>query len=92
MTSNQTAVPPPHPGRTTAQRRALDAIGCGNHAPIMSVKTRDFLLRDGLIEHVGGRRIGEGALAVTVREYQMPIPVHMAWCAAVAAEVDDANV
>ncbi len=90
MPDNQ-AIRPRHPGRTPAQRRALDAIGCGHYAPIMSDKTRDSLLRAGLIEHAGGRRIGNGALAVVVQEYQMPIPVHMAWCEFCASEKEDAN-
>lgn len=78
MAENNQTRPPDHPGKTPAQRRALDAIGCGNYAPIMADKTRDALLRDGLIEPAGERRFRTGALAVTVQEYQMPIPVHMA--------------
>jgi hypothetical protein len=90
---NQTspAPAPKHPGRTAAQRRALDAIGCGNYAPIMARATRDALLRDGLIEPAGERRIGTGALAVVIQEFQMPISVHMAWCAAAAAEEEVAD-
>lgn len=91
MTSDNQTTQPEHPGRTQAQRRAIDAIGCGNHAPIMSDKTRDSLLRDGLIERVGEPRIGKGAPTVTAQEYQMPIPVHMVWCAAVAKDEDGVN-
>lgn len=73
-----------HPGRSSAQRRVLDAIGCGNYSPIMSKATRDAMLRDGLIVKCGEKRFGTGPLAVVVDEYEMPIPVHMQWCEAVA--------
>jgi hypothetical protein len=77
-----------HPGKTAAQRRALDAIGCGNFSPIMAKATRDSLLRDGLIELAGQKYVGGGGLRVTIDEFSMPIRVHMAWCAAMAAEHD----
>lgn len=77
-----------YPGRTPAQRRALDAIGCGNYSPIMSRATRDALLRNGLIVEAGEKIIGSGPFAVHVKEYVMPIPVHMQWCRAVAAEYE----
>lgn len=79
-----------HPGKTPAQKRVLDAIGCGNYSPIMAKATRDALLDAGLIEPCGTKVLGGGALAVRIEEYQMPIQVHMQWCAAVAAEEDDA--
>jgi hypothetical protein len=75
-----------HPGKTAAQRRALDAIGCGNYSPIMAAATRDALLAAGAIEPCGVRVLGRGALAVSIPEYQMPIPVHMQWCSAVASD------
>jgi hypothetical protein len=76
-----------HPGRTPAQRRVLDAIGCGNVSPIMSKSTRDALLRAGLIVNVGQRREPFiGGLRMTIDEYAMPTPVHMAWCNATADE------
>lgn len=77
---------PGHPGKTAAQRRALDLIGCGNFSPIISKATRDALLRQGLIEQCGTRLVGIGPLTVRVAEYQMPFPVHIAWCTAVAAD------
>ena len=43
---------PPHPGRTSAERRALDAIGCGQ-PPRCSPKTLKALLDAGLIVDVG---------------------------------------
>lgn len=90
MTDNQTTGNAPgtpvHPGKTAAQRRALDAIGCGNYAPIIANATRDALLKAGLIERAGERRLGVGALAVVVQEYVMPIAVQIAWCNAVQSE------
>lgn len=71
---------PRHPGASKAQRAALDAIGTGNFTPAMTAKTKAALLEAGLIQKCGERRIGRGPLAVTVEEYEMPIPVHMEWC------------
>ncbi len=76
----------PHPGRTVAQRRALDAIGCGNNSPIMATATRDALLASGLIVHLGDDVVGGRGIGVRVAVYEMPIPVHMQWCNAVADE------
>ncbi len=76
---------PPHPGRTAAERRALDAIGCGNFTPAMAPKVRQRLLEAGLIVQCGERLIGRSPLAVRIPEYEMPIPVHFQWCSAVAA-------
>jgi hypothetical protein len=70
-----------HPGKTPAQRRVLDEIGCGNHSPIMARATRDKLLRDGLIiELEPERRPFIGSLCMTIQRFEMPIPVHMQWC------------
>ena len=81
---------PKHPGRTAAQRRALDEIGCGNFSPAMSRKTCDAMVRAGLIEPCGIKVLGRDAFGViSIPEYQMPIPAHMQWCKAVACEVDD---
>ena len=38
---------PKHPGRTPAQRRVLDAIGCGNNSPRMVAAVRDAMLKAG---------------------------------------------
>lgn len=75
-----------HPGRTAAQRRALDAIGCGDFSPPMPKATRDVLLRDGLVVPCGHKMFGTGPFAVRVQEYCMPVNVHIAWCEAVAHE------
>lgn len=78
-----------HPGKTPAQRKVLDMIGCGERTPPMSRKTREALLREGLIEVCGRRCLGQDALGpIEIEEYQMPIPVHMAWCEAMAAQRD----
>ena len=77
---------PPHPGRTAAQRRVLDAIGCGESSPRMSPKVRDALLTADLIVQCGERVVCQDRFGtVTAPEYVMPIPVHMQWCSAVAA-------
>ncbi len=73
------AVAPKHPAATPAQRRILDAIGCGDSSPIMTKRTRDAMLKAGLIEEVS-KRVMPGALPLIIRQFQMPIPVHMAWC------------
>ena len=76
----------PHPGRTPAQRKVLDAIGCGDFSPSMSPRVRDALIAAGLITPAGEKVLGRDAFGpITIPEYEMPIPVHMQWCAAVAA-------
>ena len=79
----------PHPGKTAAQRRALDAIGCGNFSPRMLDQVRAAMLKAGLIQPAGVKVYGTGPLAVYVQEYEMPIPVHMAWCKAMADQHAD---
>ena len=69
-----------HPANTPAQRKILDEIGCGNYSPIMQDATRRSLLRQGLIQKCGEKRIGNPPFHVTIIEYQMPIPVHIQWC------------
>ncbi|MGU3536798.1 hypothetical protein [Methylobacterium sp. A54F] len=76
---------PTHPGRTAAERKILDAIGCGDFNPRMHPKVRDRLLEAGLVVQCSERLIGQGWSAVRLPEYAMPIPVHMQWCSAVAA-------
>jgi hypothetical protein len=43
---------PKHPGRTPAQCRVLDAIGCGNNSPRMVAAVRDAMLKAGLIVEI----------------------------------------
>ncbi|PZR77345.1 MAG: hypothetical protein DI537_43320 [Stutzerimonas stutzeri] len=79
-----------HPGTTVAERRVLDAIGGGDSCPPMTARTRDAMLRKGLIHKVGERELGRdrfGVVALPI--YEMPIPIHMQWCSAVAAEEPD---
>jgi hypothetical protein len=77
-----------HPGRTPAQRRVLDQIGCGNFSPIMANSTRDALLKAGLIVETESRTEPFGPFRVTIREFTMPLPVHYVWCQAMEAEYD----
>ena len=78
---------PKHPGRTAAQRRVLDEIGCGENCPRMADATRDALLREGLIVELGRKSLGRDRFGeITIPQYEMPIPVHMQWCKAVAEE------
>lgn len=81
-------IPPKHPGSTKAQRRILDQIGSGNYSPMMAKATCKALLDAGLIVKCGEKIFGKGPLAVRVDEYEMPIPVHMQWCAAMAHDYD----
>ena len=75
---------PPHPGRTSAERRALDKIGCGQ-PPGCSPKTLKALIDAGMIEDPGGKIRQDALGSYRVPFYEMTIPVHMAWCAAAAA-------
>jgi hypothetical protein len=80
-----------HPGKTPAQRRVLDEIGCGNYSPNASKKTISALLEQGLIEELSPLRIPFiGSLCMEVRQFQMPIPVHFQWCASCLDE-DEAD-
>lgn len=74
----------PHPGRTSAERRALDRIGCGE-PPGCSQKTLRNLLSAGLIVEAGSQTRRDALGAYSVPSYEMPVPVHMQWCNAVAA-------
>jgi hypothetical protein len=73
----------PHPGRTAAERKALDQVGCGQ-PPGCSHKTLRNLLDAGLIVEVGGQTRRDALGEYRIPSYEMPIPVHMAWCNAVA--------
>ena len=75
---------PPHPGRASAQRCALDAIGCGE-PPRCSSATLKALLDAGLIEETGVEIRRDALGSYRIPTYEMPIPVHMQWCSAVAA-------
>lgn len=69
-----------------AQRRALDNLSCGLSAGA-SQRTLAALADRGLI--VGQERTSRDRFGVmTWIEYEVPIPVHMAWCAVCAEEWD----
>jgi len=74
----------PHPGRTSAERRALDRIGCGE-LPSCSPKTLKALLDAGMIVDAGGTMRRDALGSYKVPFYEMTIPTHMQWCSAVAA-------
>lgn len=73
----------PHPSRTSAERRALDRIGCGE-PPACSSKTLRNLLDAGLIVDQGGETRRDALGSYTVPSYAMPLAVHYQWCSAVA--------
>ena len=73
----------PHPGRTSAERRALDQVGCGE-PPSCSPRTLRRLLDGGLLIDQGGEVRRDALGTSTVPSYAMPLPVHYAWCSAVA--------
>jgi hypothetical protein len=76
---------PPHPGKTPAQRRVLDEIGCGNFSPVAAKATIKALLDAGLIFEMSPARVPFlGAICMEVRRFEMPIAVHIWWCDAVA--------
>jgi hypothetical protein len=76
----------PHPGRTAAEREALDRVGCGE-PPGCSHKTLRNLLDAGLIVEAGSQTRRDSLGEYQIRAYAMPVAVHMRWCA--AAEVTD---
>lgn len=78
----------PHPGRTSAERRALDKIGCGQ-PPGCSPKTLKAMLDAGMIEDTGSQVRRDALGSYRVPFYEMTIPTHMAWCSAVAASDEE---
>ena len=70
-----------HPGKTKAQRAVLDQIGCGQYTPSAQRKTLDKMVADGLLDRLPDRVIGRDSLGIiALPQFEMPIPVHMAWC------------
>lgn len=82
---------PRHPaaGCTPAQRHTFEALAIG-FVSGHNRETIKSLLRRGLIEKVGERVIGAPPLRVHVPVYEVPLPLHMAWCEWRAANVADA--
>lgn len=63
---------------TKVQREALDTIGCGIDTGY-NARTWKALERVGLIDG-SDQRLG-GRFPITIRRYEMPIHVHINWCA-----------
>lgn len=79
-----------HPGRTKAQREALDQIGCGNACPPMARATAKALVRHGLIQRCEDKGLGRDRFGlIAIPQFQMPIPIHMQWCEFQAATCDE---
>jgi len=84
---------PRHPGRTEEQRRVLDEIGCGNFRPTARPSTIKALLKAGLIQQCGEKVLGKDRFGViAIPEYQMPTPVHMAWCKYQTSQFTDSDL
>ena len=62
----------PHPGRTSAERRALDRIDCGE-PPACAQK----MLAAGLIVEAGSQTRHDAPGKYKIPNFEMPIPVHM---------------
>ncbi len=83
----------PHPGKTKAQRDALDRIGCGDNCPPMSDRTRDRMLEEGLIRQLSDKLVGSDAFGpITIPQFEMPIPVHMQWCDAMSEQLTEEDL
>ncbi|MEM1344785.1 MAG: hypothetical protein AAGI34_09430 [Pseudomonadota bacterium] len=68
-----------HPAPAGAQRRAFEQIATGNSSPIMAKTTQDALLRKGLIVELSPLVL-PGVIPVTIRRFEVPVPIHMQWC------------
>ena len=77
-----------HPGRTPAQRRVLDEIGCGNNSPMMSHATRNALLANGDIVRISDKVLSDNIGKFTISQYEMSIPTHMQWCEFCSKEME----
>lgn len=72
---------PRHPGRSAAERRILDEVGCGQNTPRAYQKTLDRMVAAGLLTFLGHETIGRDALgAIRLPVYEMPAHVHIRWC------------
>ena len=70
-----------HPGKTVAQRRVLDHIGCGDYLPSATRETLDRMVGLGLLTRLQDRVLGrDGFGTIAVPQYEMPLPVHYQWC------------
>jgi len=74
---------------SSAQRRVLDAVGCGNHSPIAARRTIEAMLAKGLLFEIEPIRLPIfGGLHMNVRQFDMPIHVHIAWCDLCSSEYE----
>lgn len=81
-----------HPcrGMSATARDAFEAL-CVGQQPRMARRTVAALLDRGLIQKAGDRTFGSGWSAVKVPVYEVPVPVHMAWCEWCAKQGDGAD-
>jgi hypothetical protein len=78
-----------HPGKTAAQRRVLDLVGCGDYCPPAKRATLDKMVEQGLLIRLPDKRIGSDSFGViALPQFEMPIPVHYAWCSYWAEQED----
>lgn len=77
---------PSHPAKTKSQRRVLDEIGRGDNTPDMSPALRKRMLELGLIKECGASTdyltVNDSGQSIYRRwPVEMPVDVHMNWCA-----------
>jgi hypothetical protein len=76
-------------GLTRAQQEAFEQIATGNSLPPMRPRTRDVLLKRGMIFEAGKRVLGRDRFgAIEVPAYEVPTPEHIEWCAWCSAQVE----
>jgi hypothetical protein len=83
-----------HPcaGRSQAAVEAFERIAV-SQPPMCSPQTIQALLRAGLIEQTGERVLGRDALGpIRVATYEVPLPIHIQWCAWCDENVADEEV
>lgn len=74
--------PYPIKGLTKSQKEIFEQVATGNnnlayfhrHAAVKK------LLEIGAIKHIGTDRMGSGWSTVKVKVYEVPLPIHAAWC------------
>jgi hypothetical protein len=68
------------PGLTRAQRDVFEQIAIGQ-TPYARPETIKVLLDKELIVRIADRVVGRDRFGIiSVPDYEVPIPVHMAWC------------
>ncbi len=81
-----------HPcaGMTSAQRRDFERIVIGQR-PLGGFRVIQKLKDRGLIEDAPPLLVFGRLGPITVPNWQVPVPVHMQWCAWAAERMDDAT-